>query len=704
MPLALVGALVLTLALLAPEGPSTAPAIQAPAAEPTPAVAAPEPTPASLPPVAQGDAAYWRFADRMAAALEDVWDPGAGFYRSKRTEPQFNANMLLVQSVAAQSGHRGPARNDRRARRLAARLLESPPFVERDARRGDTSQTHTPGWTTDMEGTDGLQHLVFDADLVDGLVAAYRARRALRLPAATVRAIADRIHRTVSGPFWRWPAIRLNQINWYALMYAADATVTGDPLLLRRDLRRQIMRFVDGAAKNFGPGFAFRYLPHQPAAQRSNVDSAEYGNIALSFTRFLEQARGAGMEPLPPRATALLRGWAQRALAGYWTHGGYLNWDTGLGFNRWHQTKKLALSQQGLIGIASSPTVADGPSRAWAKWILDRGFALYDGWSRQAGGIAPGLVFGVGVRPQAAGDARLAAARMASNAARAVAAGLGGIEAQRPPALYSYDPASGRLAVTTPSYNTAIVPVSQGAFPYGGIELARLYDGDQRVAAGIGGQPPSSFGVVVRDLGGRMLLATQRPQESPDGGPPVRLVRAPAGAGVAAATGERRTYAGPFTDLELRGVATADGLRADSGYRFRPDSIEAAWQVASTTAAPLSTDVLFPSWGAGARVSMVGRDGRATPVGAGPIPLADAAYLHVRSAGAGYVVVIHDAPRAATARLLPLRRQTSAPRAGRTLAIQLTAAEPFRTTGLHVEIATARTPVEARARGRSSRR
>ena len=203
MPLALVGALVLTLALLAPEGPSTAPAVPAP--EPAPAVAAPapEPTPASLPPVAHGDAAYWRFADRMAAELEEVWDPRAGFYRSGRTEPQFNANMLLVQSVAAQSGHRGPARNDRRARRLAARLVESPPFIERGAPRGGTSQTHTPGWTTAMEGS-GVQHLVFDADLVDGLVAAYRARRALRLPDATARAIADRIHRTVSGPFWRW--------------------------------------------------------------------------------------------------------------------------------------------------------------------------------------------------------------------------------------------------------------------------------------------------------------------------------------------------------------------------------------------------------------------------------------------------------------------------------------------------------------------
>ena len=51
-------------------------------------------------------------------------------------------------------------------------------------------------------------------------------------------------------------------------------------------------------------------------------------------------------------------------------------------------------------------------------------------------------------------------------------------------------------------YNTAIVADNQGAFPYGGIELARLYDGEQNVAANIGGRPPSAFRVVAR-LNGR---------------------------------------------------------------------------------------------------------------------------------------------------------------------------------------------------------
>ena len=67
-----------------------------------------------------------------------------------------------------------------------------------------------------------------------------------------------------------------------------------------------------------------------------------------------------------------------RVLAGYWTHGGHLNWDTGFGFRRWQQTKKLGLSQQALLGIATAPGLAPHQSApAWAKWMLDRGFDFY---------------------------------------------------------------------------------------------------------------------------------------------------------------------------------------------------------------------------------------------------------------------------------------------------------------------------------------
>jgi len=355
--------------------------------------------------------------------------------------------------------------------------------------------------------------------------------------------------------------------------------------------------------------------------------------------------------PSPP-ARRLMRRWLRRVLAGYWTHAGYLNWDTGLGFRRWHQAKKLGLSQHGLIGIATAPGLAGPRTRAWAKWILDQGFRFYE---RQAGGgIAPGVFFGVRVKPQSIGSARLAAARIAGNAARAIAAGLGRARAAEPPPLYAFDPDTGRLAVTTPAYNTAIVPVSQRAFPYGGIELARLFDGRQEVAAGIGGRPPAAFGVVVRDASGRRKLATQVARGEL-GAPPLRLAR--------------RSNTGAFRVLRVSGTARSGRLLARTRHRFTARYVETRWTVRGAGRRD-AIDVLFPSWGRRARIVAVHEDGSRTSVRRRRVPLADVAYLHVRSARAGYVVV--PLRRAGVvARALRTRRQTSAPDPGPTLALRL---------------------------------
>ena len=198
---------------------------------------------------------YWSYADRIQSRLDARWDEQAGYYRMAGggVEPMANAMMLLTHSVAAMRGYQGPARNDHRARILALRLVSRPPFVTRPG----TGQRHAPGWVSSMNSARDGQHLVFDAEVVDGLVYAYRARRELGLPEATVSAIRSAIHRTARGAFWRYPTMRLNQVNWYALMYAADATVTGDPTLLRRDMALQLRRFfARSAARTSAPACA----------------------------------------------------------------------------------------------------------------------------------------------------------------------------------------------------------------------------------------------------------------------------------------------------------------------------------------------------------------------------------------------------------------------------------------------------------------
>src|SRR5690242_5388958 len=181
------------------------------------------------------DQGYWAFADRMQTKIDRYWDDGAGAYTSFSSGA--NADALLTFAVAAKEGHEGPARNDRRARKLVDLLVSGPSFVERPPR--PAAQAHAPGWVSSADSTNGFQHLVVDSEVVDGLRYAWLARRELGLSQAQADLIADRIHRTAMGSFWRYPAMRLNQINWYALVYAANATVTGSPRLLRHDMRLQ---------------------------------------------------------------------------------------------------------------------------------------------------------------------------------------------------------------------------------------------------------------------------------------------------------------------------------------------------------------------------------------------------------------------------------------------------------------------------------
>ena len=609
------------------------------------------------------DRGYFAVADRLQPIFEPLWDESRGHYRiaGSGVESTSNANLLLVHAVAAQRGYTGPARQDHRARELAASLLQSPPYAATPPPRRDVnSQWHAPGWVSSMRALRSGQHVMVDAEVVDGLVHAWQARRELDLSPALSRRIAASIHVVARGSFWRYPAIRLNQFSWYARIYSADATVTGSARLLRRDLARQIGRFARDAtgsaehAGNLGPGLRFHYFPGRRMAMRENFDSPGYANMIASFTRFYAGARRRGMRPAA---------------------------DAGL-YRRWHQTKKLGLAQHALIGIADAPGLAGRRTRAWAKWILDRGLQFYVRQAPRVGEPAPGVLFGLYVEPQSLGSARLAAARIAGTAARAVAAGLGRAPAAEPPPLYAFDPDTGRLAITTPSYNTAVVPVSQRAFPYGGIELARLFDGRQDVAANVGGRPPASFGLVVRDRAGRRVLVTQRPRTRL-GGRPLRLTRAPGGVGASVAS--RRVFAGSFSDLRATGTVRAGSIRARTRHRFTARWIETRWSVRG--AAGHSADVLFPSWGRGATVVAVRRDGSRFAVRSRRVSLDGVVRLCVSS---GYRVTPLTVPAGATARLLTVRRQSSDPRPGPTLAIRVLRAGGAGRAAVTVRIETGR--------------
>ena len=501
--------------------------------------------------------------------------------------------------------------------------------------------------------------------------------------------IVRTLDRCARHALWRYPNCLLNQINWNAMLYAHAAHVTGHGDQMRGDYRRHLVRFAAGitrpmpgmATTNLGPSYAFHYQPNAATGERLNLDVPEYANIVASSFGYYGAARRMGMAPLSNRAKTLLRAWMMRLLAGSWTHAGYLNWDTGYGHARWHSGQYWAFSQQGLLAMATTPQLwIDRRQGRWAKAIFDRGLLLYARWAREAGlPSAPQLPFGVRSKHR---DEDLYAARMAANAVRAIALGLGRRPAADPPPMYSYDVDSGRVAVTTPRYSTAIVPTNRGAFAYGGIDLARLYGPGQRPAGTIGGVPPAAFGAVIRGRRGHTVLASQQL----DGGSArVRLTASPRDPTLAGRY-PSRPLAGPFRELEARGHRSKAGVHLRTIHRFREASIDTAWRMRCDGGCTgKSMEVHFPTWGRDSALRVIRSDGSIHRLRQGhPILARDVHHLELgRGALGGYVLRLRPAaPAGAVLAVERPRRQSWNPEPGPTLVVRL----PDRQSTLHARI------------------
>jgi hypothetical protein len=658
---------------------------------------------------------YWRFADWLQPYFDALWIPEGRVYGSGNSSIgriYHNSLLLTTHAIAALDGHDGPTRNDDRARVLAARLCESPPWSELAQPAVPDPQFHTPGWVESLSSRDSAMDKSIDPKVAEALMYAWRAREVLELPQETLALIADRINRCARGPFFRYPSVRLNQINWNCELYAHNATVTGDTELLRLDYRAQVERFCEGIRKrlsrggspNLGPGYRFHYLPGARPWHPYNLDSAEYASETCHFIAHYEAALRAGMQPVAPQHMTLLRAWIEHIVYGYWTHGGYLNWDTGYGFKRWHAGRTWAFAQQGLLAIATSPrfhNVSD--LGAWAKFLFDRGLQLYERLSLAAPdgrGIAPANLYDVEVQPLGLSIREMFAARMQANAARAVALGLGDMPGSEPPPMYSFDGDIGRLAITTPEYNTVVLAVNQHAVPYGGIELARLYDGKQRVAANVGGRSLASFGVLVRNASSKEVLFSQKPHERLPKRPPLELLASPRGVVRRAKAYPRRPYGGPFETVVARGRSQSAEAAVETVHRFKRSHVETRWKVTRRRRGRLTVDVLFPSWGRNARVEAVLRDGRRITLaqkGIHPrvVRAAEVAYYYVAGEDSGYVVVPAGAPARSLAHILRPKRQSSAPRPGPTLAVQVVRQGRFKRTSFTARVAPAATAEQA---------
>ena len=664
------------------------------------------------PPLRDGD--YWAFADWLQPAMDRLWSDADSAYTH---DVRISASALITHSVAALSGHEGDCRRDERARKLALRLCESPPF--RPARNGratrhsdprSESQRHAPGFVSNISAAGSSQHITVDPKIARALYYAWRARDELNLPEAAVARLVERVRAVAYSPFFRYPNLRLNQINFAAELHACAASMTGDSTLLRRDYRRQLTRFLNGAKRpmapwripNLGPSYNFHRNPFQRSRARQNIESAEYANIVLDVIYYYEQARRAGMAPISRRQARALRAWVSRALPAYWTHSGYLNWDTGLYLYRWHLSRYWAWSCQGLLAIASSRNFVNANERRWAKHIFDCSLALYERhcerWDDDRREPGSSLY---GITTKFSEGRHFELARFQALAAEAVLRGLGEKKSEEPPPLYAFDPLIGRLTVTTPSYNTALVALSNGAFPYGGIELARLFDSTQRVVSHIGGRAPAGLGLVVRAPSSAIVAASQRAQRLlRPGRRPIRLTASPQGPVPRGTRYPPNPYAGRFTALEAEGFSRQEGVHFHSHYRFTTDRIEIRWRVTRSRTDPLSAEAMLPSWG-DATLRAVLKTGQQVRLGKAPdrtrLDLSLVRYFYVEGVEteSGYIAIPFAAPPAAFAFVIRPSRQNSNPRPGPSIAVRLAQASAWRETSFGVTIAPARTAEEA---------
>jgi hypothetical protein len=562
---------------------------------------------------------YWAFADRHMAGLDHRWRGDLRAYTNENGEAEIreNAGMLLTHAIAAYTGHVGPTRRDDRARVLVDRLTTYPAWLGTAPAPGPTQSTC---WSVDLDHPK-REHMSLEPKVADALAWAWRARVALKLTPAQVQRIVAEVGACAFSPAWRYPRRLLNQINWNAEMYAAAATVTGRPDLLVDDYRRQLLDFAAGLTRpmagmkspNVGAGYQFHYRPDHRDRAASNVDTPEYANITIQALAFYDQALAAGMQPLPPAYVRPLRSWMLRLLAGSWTHAGYLNWDTSRGFKRWHSGQYWAFAQQGLETMAITPRFWREPEQgAWAKSMYDEGLVLYRRLADEDGDVfAPRLMFGIDTRMKASSFFRF---RILTGVVRAIAYGMGTEPGREPPPLWAYDYDTGRLAISTPRYSTAIVPDDRGLMGYGGLELARLFGPGQRVASGTGGHPPAAFGVVVNDARGRRLLVTQRPRD----GLGLRIVRSPAGRLTRPRAYPRTPYAGPFGLVEARGAVRHGGARVQVRHVFRPATIANSWTVRCRHVC--RARAYLPTWGE--RIEAIMRDGSRVRLGDQAVPLA----------------------------------------------------------------------------------
>ena len=251
-----------------------------------------------------------------------------------------------------------------------------------------------------------------------------------------------------------------------------------------------------------------------------------------------------------------------------------------------------------------------------------------------------------------------------------------GCAGSTPPPLYAFDPDVGRLAVTTPSYNTAVVAVNRGAFPYGGLELARLFD-----------VQPGRRGRHRRAPAGVLRRRRPRRRGQDRAGLAARGDRLRAAGVARAEVGAARRGRGRFSRLRVAGSVSKGGTSIRTEHRFESAFIETEWRVSG--AALDDGRGAVPELGRG-RARDRGRQGRLAPLRSRRRRVAGQGRAGSTSRASTRATSSCSAAARARASTQAVASQSSAPHPGPTLTVRT------KSTVIVARLAPAKTAEEAR--------
>jgi hypothetical protein len=537
----------------------------------------------------------WRLPDALVSKLEAGWQNRRGIYLDRNNVSiRANAMLLEIHALAALAGHTGASRQDARIPGLVRFFTSPPVYVTKTKTKRTTGNfPHTPAWESVYRGDSeqAVLHPSADAIVARALATAWRARDVAGVPVEDSQRIQAVVGAVARGKFYAAPTRAENQINWNTDVYAATLEVNGDRSRLP-DYRAHLAWFIDhafrpayrGGSSNLSQGYGFRYLPQYKGGNANKMETVEYANLVHSALGFYQTAVNAGMRPLNATQVKRLQAWSRHVLFGTWTHGGYPNWDSGLGTARRHIQQYWAFALDALVkSVSPGALLSVRNERSYVRSIAEQGLLLYSriGWSGSGAFPRGATAFGApNGFPDGTQSPLITPLRMAIVAAE-LDVRLPSSSATIPPNMYSHDADFGRLTISTPSYNTAVIkPVAQAE---GGLDLSRLFDSRQR---------------PLTTLGAGSLLGAA---------PGVRLGRGEAGvldiqpgtqtrwAVPAIAAGSHRNRSGTFTTFVASSAMRRDEARIDVRHAFTRDAIATTYKISRGSATNVT--LRMPVWG-----------------------------------------------------------------------------------------------------------